>query len=69
VLLRWRCSGRETESVRSGAGSDGCGEFVESCRDQKMMVSSLGAEFVVPTTQVLQERMAANDDPGGLVGL
>jgi hypothetical protein len=52
-----------------GAGLDGGGEFVERRRDPKMTVSSLGAEFIVPPTQVLQERMAPNDHPGGPVGL
>ena len=68
-LLRWQYPGRATDSVCSGAGSDGCGQFVERRCDPKMTVSSLNAESIVPTTQVLHERMAPNDHPGGPVGL
>jgi hypothetical protein len=45
------------------------GEFAEGRRDQTMTVSNLGAEFIVPTTQVLHERIAPNDHPRRPVGL
>jgi hypothetical protein len=61
--------GRVRESVCSGARSRGCGQFVEGRRDQKVTVSRLDAEFIVATTQVLQEGMAPEDHPGGRVGL
>jgi hypothetical protein len=54
-LLRWRWARRATESVCSGAGS---AASFKRRRDQKTMTSSLGPEFIVLATQVLQERMA-----------
>ena len=41
--------------------SDHFGEFVERCRDSEMTVSGAGAEFIVAATEVLHERVTAND--------
>jgi hypothetical protein len=43
--------------VLRGVGSDGFGEFIEPRPDHKMTVSGFDAEFIMPATQVLYERM------------
>jgi IS6 family transposase len=46
-------------------GSERGGEFVERCRDAEVLMSRLGAEFVVASSEVLDERVAADDDARG----
>ena len=41
-------------------GSDCLGEFVERGSDSEMVVSGVGAEFVVAAPHVLDERVPAN---------
>jgi hypothetical protein len=54
------------DQVRVGFGLDGAGEFGERCRDATARMS-IDTEFVVPSTHVLHERMAAHDHASGVV--
>ena len=44
------------------AWSDCLGEFVERGRDSEVVVSGVGAEFVMAAPDILDERVAAYDD-------
>jgi hypothetical protein len=52
-----------------GVRSDRRGQLVECSGDAELTAHRVGAEFVVPSAEVLHERMTADDDAGGAVGL
>ncbi len=55
--------------VGAGRRSDRVDEFVERGRDARTTIAGFVAEFVVPTSQVLDEGVTADDDARGLDGL
>jgi hypothetical protein len=64
VVVEWLCCVESDlaarDRVRVGFSSDGAGEFGERLRDAPMD-ARVDSEFVVPSTHVLHERMAADD--------
>ena len=50
-------------------GSDGLGELVERGCDAQPVSECVDAEFLVPASEVLDERMSADDDARRSVGL
>jgi hypothetical protein len=72
VVHRRRCCvvrSRGAVNRRDAVQSGGRCEFVERGSDTKLIVSRFGAEFVVASSQVLDEGVAADDDARGPVGL
>ena len=69
--LRHWCVVRSCDAMGRGddVWSDRRGEFVERGSDAELIMSCVNAEFVVASADVLYERVAADDDARGAVGL
>lgn len=55
-------------ALGSVCGSDRFGEFVERCRDCQMFMAGFDAEFVVSSSQILDERVISDHNRRGLIG-